>query len=88
MTKTGRKLVTILAMLCMVALTATGGRADDPLPLAPTEFESTPAVILHGSADVLSVAVQQHGEHIFAALYDGSVMMLDRTTRKPVRIVK
>ena len=87
MTKRGRKLVAILAMPCLVALSAISGRADDS-SLAPTEFQSAPAVILHGSAEVLSVAVPQQGEHIFAALFDGSVMMLDRTTRKPIRIVK
>ena len=88
MTKRGRKLVAILAMPCLVALSAISGRADDPSSRAPTEFESAPAVILHGSAEVLSVAVPQQGEHIFAALYDGSVRVLDRTTRKPVRILK
>ncbi len=81
MTKRGRNFVAILAMPCLVALSAISGRADDPSSLAPTEFESAPAVILHGSAEVLSVAVPQQGEHIFAALFDGSVMMLDRTLR-------
>jgi hypothetical protein len=80
-TKRGRNFVAILAMPCLVALSAISGRADDPSSLAPTEFESAPAVILHGSAEVLSVAVPQQGEHIFAALFDGSVMMLDRTLR-------
>lgn len=83
-----RNLIAILTMLLVVSLTAISGRADDSSSIAPTEFESIPAVIWHGSADVLSVAVLQQGEHILAALYDGSVMMLDQTTRQPVRIVK
>ena len=64
MTKTGRNFIAIFTMLYVVALTAAAGRADDPPSLAPTEFESAPAVIMHGSTDVLSVAVPQQGEHI------------------------
>lgn len=88
MTKTIRNAVTIFATLCAVAIAASMGQADESASIAPTEFESVPVVFRHDSAAVLSIEISPQGEHIFAALSDGSMMMLDRTTRKPVRIVK
>ncbi|MDA1230465.1 MAG: WD40 repeat domain-containing protein [Planctomycetota bacterium] len=78
----------IFVILCAAVSTASHTNADDPAVIAPNEFETAPAVILHVSTDVLSVAVLQQREQILAALSNGRVMVLDRTTREPVQLVE
>lgn len=78
---------------CALAAWASAGFAEenesaDSALIEPTEFETAPAAMHRGSVDVLSVAVPRQGEQVFAALYDGSVMTLDRTSRKAIRLVK
>lgn len=77
-----------LVVICALSGVSDISSADEVSPGEPIEFETAPSSVLRGSVDVLSVAVAQQGQHIFAAFHDGSVMTLERTSRKPVRLVK
>ena len=61
-------------------------RADEPVQDEPYEFESAPSVFFRDSVDVLSVVVGPNGKHLVAAFYDGSVITLDRKSRKPIQL--
>ncbi len=71
----------------LIAVVSSVGLADEPVLSEPIEFETAPSALLRDSVDVLSVAVGANGQYLFAAFYDGSVMTLDRESRKPVRLI-
>jgi WD40 repeat protein len=71
----------------LIAFASSNGSADEPVLNEPIEFETAPSALLRDSVDVLSVTVGANGKYLFAAFYDGSVMTLDRESRKPIRLV-